>query len=117
MSERDVALVGQLVRETRKKAGVKVQELADEIGITNQHLSRIELGGTPSIETLLKISERLGVTTDYLLTGHEQNPLSAAGAIRSEPNISPDTKKHLIALLEELRITSPPSAEERERAA
>jgi len=52
---------------------------------------------------LLKLSRKLGVSTDYLLTGKEQAPLDAAGAIRSDPAISPSAKRHLVGIIEELR--------------
>jgi|ERR1035437_4967620 transcriptional regulator with XRE-family HTH domain len=78
-----------------------------ELGVTHQHVSRIELGdATPSLEMLLKLSHRLGVSTDFLLTGVEGAPLDAAGAIRSEPRISRAAKRHLVGILEELRATS-----------
>jgi transcriptional regulator with XRE-family HTH domain len=96
--------IGRHVREARKAVGLKQQELADEVGVTSQHISRIELGqAAPSVETLLRLGQRLGVTTDYLLTGREVAPLDATGAIRAEPDISPIAKRHLIGLLSELR--------------
>lgn len=72
--------------------------------VTAQHISRIELDqAAPSIETLLKLSQKLGVSTDYLLSGHETVPLDATGAIRAEPDISVAAKRHLIGLLNQLR--------------
>jgi transcriptional regulator with XRE-family HTH domain len=96
--------IGRHVRKTRKALKLKQQELADQVEVTPQHISRIELDRTaPSAETLLKLSQTLGVTTDYLLTGHQTAPLDAAGAIRAEPDISPTAKRHLIGVLNELR--------------
>lgn len=80
------------------------RDLADGVGVTPQHISRIELDqAAPSVETLLRLSRTLGVSTDYLLTGHETVPLDAAGAIRGEPGISAAAKRHLIGVLNELR--------------
>jgi transcriptional regulator with XRE-family HTH domain len=96
--------IGQHVRKARESLELKQQDLADEVDVTSQHISRIELDKTaPSAETLLKLSQMLGVSTDYLLTGREIAPLDATGAIRSEPGISAAAKKHLIGLLNELR--------------
>lgn len=96
--------IGHHVREAREAIGLKQQELADEVGVTSQHISRVELDLTPpSAATLLVLAQRLGVTTDYLLTGRETAPLDAAGAIRSEPGISATAKRHIIGLLDELR--------------
>jgi transcriptional regulator with XRE-family HTH domain len=97
-------MIGRHVREAREAIGLKQQELADEVGVTSQHISRVELDLTPpSAQTLLRLGQRLGVTTDYLLTGRETAPLDATGAIRSEPGISATAKRHLIGLLDELR--------------
>jgi len=96
--------IGRHVRRIREALELKQQDLADQVGVTSQHISRIELNLTaPSAETLLKLSQTLGVTTDYLLTGRETAPLDATGAIRSEPDISPIAKRHMIGVLNELR--------------
>jgi transcriptional regulator with XRE-family HTH domain len=94
------------VRRAREILGLKQQDLADEVGCTAQHISRIELDqAAPSVQTLLRISRALGVTTDYLLTGRETVPLDASGAIRAVPGISAAAKRHLIGVLGELRST------------
>jgi transcriptional regulator with XRE-family HTH domain len=96
--------IGRHVRKTRKALELKQQELADQVQVTPQHISRIELDQTtPSVGTLLKLSQTLGVTTDYLLTGRETALLDAAGAIRAESDISATAKRHLIGVLNELR--------------
>jgi transcriptional regulator with XRE-family HTH domain len=96
--------IGRHLRKTRKALELKQQELADQVEVTSQHISRIELDQTaPSAETLLRLSRTLGVSTDYLLTGHQTVPFDAAGAIRAEPDISPAAKRHLIGVLNELR--------------
>lgn len=96
--------IGRCVRKTREALELKQQDLADGVGVTSQHISRIELDqAAPSVETLLRLSRTLGVSTDYLLTGHPTAPLDAGGAIRAEPDISPAAKRHLIGVLNELR--------------
>jgi transcriptional regulator with XRE-family HTH domain len=99
--------IGHRVRGARKALGLKQQELADEVEVTPQHISRIELGqAAPSVQTLLKLGQRLGVTADYLLTGRETMLLDASGAIRAAPDISATAKRHLIGMLDELRRTN-----------
>jgi len=98
--------IGSHVRARRIALGLSQENLATELGVKHQHVSRIELGdATPSLEMLLKVSRRLGVSTDYLLTGQSTAPLDAAGAIRAEPDISATAKRHLVGILEELRTT------------
>ena len=99
--------IGSHVRKKREALGLNKAELATELKVTHQHVSRIELEQVaPSLEILLKLSRTLGVTTDYLLTGREIAPLDASGAIRSEPDITAAAKKHLIGVLAELRAKS-----------
>jgi transcriptional regulator with XRE-family HTH domain len=96
--------IGSHVRAKRIALGLSQEDLATELGVKHQHVSKIELGdAAPSLEMLVSLSNRLGVSTDYLLTGHELAPLSAAGAIRAEPGISTAAKRHLVGIVEELR--------------
>jgi len=96
--------IGTHVRARRIALGLSQIDLARELGVSHQHVSRIELGdATPSLEMLLKLSRKLGVSADYLLTGKQQTPLDAAGAIRADPHISTNAKRHLVGILEELR--------------
>ena len=98
--------IGSHVRARRKALGLSQQDLATELGVKHQHVSRIELGdATPSLEMLLRVSRKLGVSTDYLLTGQQTAPPDAAGAIRAETDISASAKRHLIGLLEDLRTS------------
>lgn len=56
------------LRELRKKRDLKQELLADEIGTSQQTVSRIENDKlSMSIETLIRLSAYFNVTTDYLL--------------------------------------------------
>ncbi len=99
--------IGSHVRAKRNALGLSQTDLARELSVTHQHVSRIELGdATPSLEMLLTLSRKLGVSTDYLLTGQQSTPPDAVGAIRAEPNISAAAKRHLVGIVEELRGSS-----------
>jgi hypothetical protein len=54
---------------------------------------------------LLKLSRKLGVSTDYLLTGREHAPLDALGGIRADSGISSSAKRHLVGIVNELRAS------------
>jgi transcriptional regulator with XRE-family HTH domain len=98
--------IGSHVRAKRIALGLSQEDLATELGVKHQHVSRIELGDTtPSLETLLGLSRTLGVSTDYLLTGREQTPPDVAGAIRATPDISATAKRHLVGIVGELRAS------------
>lgn len=95
--------IARRVRSQRRTLGLTQQELAQELGVTHQHVSRIEGGhAVPSLELLVKLSRRLGVSTDYLLTGKQAAPLGIAGSIRSDSRLSASAKRHLLGLIAEL---------------
>jgi transcriptional regulator with XRE-family HTH domain len=97
----------QLARRVRaKRTALKLtqQELALELGVSHQHISRIEGShAVPSLDLLVRLSRRLGVSTDYLLTGQDTAPLGIAGAIRGDQRLSPTAKRNLIGIINELQ--------------
>jgi transcriptional regulator with XRE-family HTH domain len=96
--------VARRVRAQRKALELTQEELAVELGVTHQHVSRIEGGhAVPSLELLVRLSRKLGVSTDYLLTGHETAPLGITGAVRGDKRLSPAAKRHLIGIVSELQ--------------
>ena len=65
-------LLGARVRELRKKAGLTQEQLAEQLGIDQKHMSRIELGKSyPSLDRLSKIAESVNVSLPNLFKfGH-----------------------------------------------
>lgn len=102
--ERAAVEIGAHVRAKREALGLTQQALADELGVTHQHVSRLESGqAMPSLDLVVRLAARFGITTDALLTGAERAPTDRAGAIRADPRLSGGAKRHLIGLVEELR--------------
>jgi transcriptional regulator with XRE-family HTH domain len=96
--------VATRVRAQRTALTLTQEELARELGVTHQHVSRIEGGhAVPSLGLLVRLSRRLGVSTDYLLTGQETAAPSIAGAIRGDRRLSAIAKRHLIGIVSELQ--------------
>ncbi len=61
-------IVGENIRESRKKAGMSQEELAQKIFTTRQTVSNYENGkSNPDMETLNKIAEVLNMRTDALI--------------------------------------------------
>ena len=54
------------VKEVIKAKGLTMQQVADELGITRDTLTR-NINGNPTIETLEKIAKTLGVSVSDLL--------------------------------------------------
>lgn len=61
-------MIGKRVRELRVKKGLSQQELGNAIGVTKVSVCGYENGSRiPNLEKLVKLSDELGTTTDYLL--------------------------------------------------
>ena len=79
------------------------KELAEAIGVTPQHISAIEQDKRdPSLSSLAKLAEELGVTTDYLVTGKESVITDTIPAIKGDKKLKLKAKKALAALIQEL---------------
>lgn len=62
--------MGKRIHDERKKLNISQELLSEMVGVSPQTISTAELG-TKGLrpENLLKISQALGVSTDYILTG------------------------------------------------
>jgi transcriptional regulator with XRE-family HTH domain len=61
-------LLGKRIREARLKKDLTQENLAETINVSSFYISRLESGSkSPSLETLVKISNALEVSIDYLL--------------------------------------------------
>ena len=59
---------GKLIKIARKRAGLTQQQLADILYVSQSLVTQWEVGARdPGTDTLARIAEVLGVTTDYLL--------------------------------------------------
>ena len=59
----------------RKKAGWSQEELAEQLGVTRQSVSKWEgAQSVPDIDKILQMSRLFGVTTDYLLKDNQGEP-------------------------------------------
>lgn len=60
--------LGKRIREERLKLNLTQERLAESIDVSNSYIGQIERGERSlTLETLIKITNRLGVTIDYLL--------------------------------------------------
>lgn len=70
-------MLGDNIKKYRKAGNLSQEELAEKINVTRQSISLWETGKTqPSIDILVKLSSVLGVTTDELLTGSDDTPVT-----------------------------------------
>jgi transcriptional regulator with XRE-family HTH domain len=75
------ALIGRRVRQHRTARGWTLDELADRSGVSRRMLISIEHGeGNPSIATLLRISDALGVGLPVLIDVERPRALTVTAA-------------------------------------
>ena len=61
----DKEFIGRTIKNIRKKAAIKQCVLAEKIGISEKHLSKIETGkNMPSLENFLKMADALSFTLE-----------------------------------------------------
>jgi transcriptional regulator with XRE-family HTH domain len=68
--------LGDKIRILRKKMGMTQKELAEQVGLTPSFISQLEKNLiSPSLDSLLKLSEKLNTQPIYFLTDGESGPL------------------------------------------
>lgn len=93
--------LGQRIRKRRGVLKLTQQQLAESVNLSRQHISAIEEDKrAPSLESLVKIAEELGVTVDYLLTGKESLITDAIPAIKADKKLKLEVKKALITIIQ-----------------
>jgi transcriptional regulator with XRE-family HTH domain len=98
--------IGDRVKKRRNHLKVTQLELAEALGVTPQHISAIEQDKRePSLGSLAKLAEELGVTLDYVVTGKEGVITDPIPAIKADKKLNLKAKKALIALIQELYQT------------
>lgn len=96
--------VGQRIRKRRQILKLTQQQLAAALDLTSQHISAIEQDKrAPSLTSLAKLAEELGVTVDYLVTGKEGVVTDTIPAIKADKRLKLEVKKALITLVQALR--------------
>lgn len=94
--------LGKRIREKREMLELTQEQLAIATGLTPQYVSLIEQGKRdPSVSSLSRLAEELGITVDYLITGKETTIASTIPAIRGDEKLTVEAKKALIATVRE----------------
>lgn len=96
MSNKNEITVGARVRGLRKERGYSREELSENADISVKFLYEIETDKKGfSAYTLMKLAKALGVSTDYIMTGHS----GKTGADAAMENIRPNTLEEVELLL------------------
>lgn len=98
--------IGNTLTDLRKRKGLSRQNLADELGISVHTYIKYENESVkPPYETLSKLADFYGVTTDYLL-GRETGEPSPLDELSAQFNLSALEKKivdNYLALPKDMR--------------
>lgn len=71
----DQKLMGIRIMQKRKEKGLRQRDLAEQLDLSNNHISNIERGKyLPSVRCLLRLCEILEETPDYFLLGMISKP-------------------------------------------
>jgi transcriptional regulator with XRE-family HTH domain len=101
--QREQVNLGKRIKQRRQALKITQQDLAQALGVTPQHISAIEQDKrVPSIPSLAKLAEELGVSIDYLVSGKEGIITDTIPAIKADKRLKLKAKRALIALVEEL---------------
>ena len=101
--------LGKRIAQLRSQRGISQIELAEQLMVSRQAISKWETDGSvPELEKLIQLSNIFGVTLDELVKGEAQQPTSQpapapAPAAQPAPSAAkkavPDTQKCVGAVL------------------
>lgn len=95
--------LGAVIAAKRKLMGLSQRQLADQIGLNNATIARIEKDPTldPDIRTIQLLSEALNLDYNYLLTLNETIPDDPNLRIiaRAKNNMSPEEQEKMMSML------------------
>ena len=64
---------GQRIRRLRQDMGISMENMAAKLDVTTNYLGKIERGmRCPSLGFVIRLSRILGISTDYLLMGKQE---------------------------------------------
>lgn len=91
--------IGLRVKKRRKQLAMTQECLAEQLGISVKHLSEVERGlAGLSIENLIKLSNALKLSLDYIIKGEENKSLSTVLPIEDVPEDKRELLKELVNL-------------------
>ena len=99
--------IGQRIRQRRNQLGLKQMEVKNAVGVSSGNMSDLENGNRlPSAGTLIRLSQVLHCSTDYILTGEtpDQELLPGinseeAELLRLSRQLSPNDREEILAII------------------
>lgn len=97
--------IGKQIKSIRSMKLMTQVELAEEIGISDKYLSKIETGvSAPGIEIYIKIANKLGVSLDFLVGNNLEvkEKIKAQMLAMKASRLSEEYQDFLIKIADEL---------------
>lgn len=95
--------IGSRIKRERKAKGLRLKQMADELGVSTDYLYEIENGKiNPDAEFLQNLKTRYNIDTDYIIHGKAPDIPGTAGQISFEDIVSTegiDTVEKLVTLM------------------
>ena len=96
--------LGGRIKARREELGLTQLQLAQVLEVTPQHISVIEKNKrAPSLDSLAKLAQELGVTTDYLITGKESVVSDIISVVKADDMLTLENKNALVSIIKALR--------------
>ena len=95
--------MGERITELRKSKGLSQEELAEQLGVSRQSVSKWETGvSIPDTDKAIAMSRIFGVTADFLLTGESNNSnLSSGGVVYNKNTIMENAQPATAPVMEQ----------------
>jgi transcriptional regulator with XRE-family HTH domain len=102
--ERDIAALGALLRARRREKRLSLRDLADQIGVSLNTLSRVERGHVPDLKNFQRIVDWLELPAEHFLEpeGEASTPEVIARHLRSDQRLSQEAAAKIAELVEEM---------------
>ena len=102
----DMELLRSTVKAKRKRSGHSLRVSASKIGISAPTLQRIEAGQLPTMQTLLKVADWLGMGIDDLRGAQERGGKNTVAQIevflRADPHLDQDSATAIANIVREV---------------
>ncbi len=106
MSDRpNIPQLGAVLRQRRRERRLSLRDLADEIGVSLNTLSRVERGHIPDLVNFQRIVDWLDVPADAFLepaSMQTSTPGVIARHLRADPRLSDQDAERIAALVAEM---------------
>jgi transcriptional regulator with XRE-family HTH domain len=82
MNKNIAEVIGNRIKATRDKIGMSQKELAEKVNVSPSAINQFEKGEKkPSSEVLARITNKLGVSADYLLGASDEEKMFLSGNV------------------------------------